>query len=400
VHHGLSSNANDWQNFCARLCVEYGIDFISESVHVDPRGEGIESAARKARYGVFARYLQAGDYLLTAHHADDQAETLLLRLLRGTGADGLSGIAVRRSLGQGDIYRPLLSFTRQELEQFAMQYQLSWVNDESNSDVAYDRNYLRQQVMPLLEQRWPEFSRRWQLTAANMTSRNYQFDSYVNVQIENLDSRAERIGFSIDIRRLLVLADDVKYEWLRVWFRKVCLQVPGHAAITAIVQQCRAERSDSLIEERWGNIVSRVFQQRLYAFTLADWQLLQQGTDVSSEYTWRDGLIVPACSLMQVRLEFVPQVESAGCIRADLATFHIEFRKGGERFHPHNRNHSQTLKKLFQENNVEPWWREKMPLIYVGHELIAVANKWVGKQYLALDGEPGFRVIWERRRDK
>ena len=148
VNHQLSPFANDWQAQCAALCTRLAVAFEAHSVTVINSGKGIEDAAREARYAVFLRCLGAGDLLLTGHHADDQSETLLLRLMRGTGPRGLAAMAQMRALGEASLWRPLLHFSRAQLETYAKAEQLSWVEDESNTSEVYDRNFLRSQVMP------------------------------------------------------------------------------------------------------------------------------------------------------------------------------------------------------------------------------------------------------------
>jgi len=165
INHQISPNADAWQIQCAEFCAQYSIPFHAEKVRVENTGKGIEDAARAVRYSVFEKNLAPNDFLLTAHHANDQAETLLLRLMRGTGPRGLAAMAAVRALGAGSLVRPLLHFTRAELEAYARLHQLSWVDDESNLDNDYDRNFLRNQVIPLLHNRWPEFKRKWQQTA-------------------------------------------------------------------------------------------------------------------------------------------------------------------------------------------------------------------------------------------
>ncbi|MEX2367214.1 MAG: tRNA lysidine(34) synthetase TilS, partial [Pseudohongiellaceae bacterium] len=166
INHGISPHAADWQSHCQQTCSDLGIPFQAVSVSLDADGtDSLETRARKARYRVFADRLGPGDYLFLAHHLDDQIETMLFRLLRGTGLKGLAGMPVSRPLGAGQLYRPLLALARDELEQYAIEHRLQWIEDDSNARADYDRNYLRLKVLPLLEKRWPGYKNNWLRTA-------------------------------------------------------------------------------------------------------------------------------------------------------------------------------------------------------------------------------------------
>ncbi len=156
VHHGLSSNADCWAEHCAAVCAHLNIPLCAEHVSVRNQGDGIEEAAREARYAAFCRHTQPGDWLLLGHHADDQTETVFMRLLRGAGLDGLAGMPAQRPLQPGvTLFRPLLTVSRAVLQQWAEARQLVWIEDESNADERYDRNWWRNVLLPQLWQRFP-----------------------------------------------------------------------------------------------------------------------------------------------------------------------------------------------------------------------------------------------------
>src|SRR5690606_29120731 len=147
INHRLSPNADAWQQYCQQLCHAMNIAFFAREVKVKVNGGGLEEAARNARYDEFAEFLEVGDCLLSAHHQNDQAETFLLRLIRGSGTRGLAGIPLSRQVGEGYIFRPLLSFSREALETYATANQLQWVEDESNQDRNFDRNFVRKEIL-------------------------------------------------------------------------------------------------------------------------------------------------------------------------------------------------------------------------------------------------------------
>ena len=215
INHQLSPNADFWQSQCADFCARHAIPFQAENVRVENTGRGIEDAARAARYSVFEKNLARGDVLFTAHHANDQAETLLLRLMRGTGPRGLAAMAMQRSLGDGVLVRPLLNFSRADLEAYARANQLRWVDDESNLDDDYDRNFLRNQVMPLLHNRWPEFKRKWQQTADLCAQQETIIEEVARDDLNRAAPLAARVGQSIDLGALLALSPARQQNLLR-----------------------------------------------------------------------------------------------------------------------------------------------------------------------------------------
>ena len=158
VHHGLSPNADSWASHCLQICQQWQIPCEVLRVQVDGHAKGIEAAAREARYQALFQQLQPGEHLLTAQHLDDQCETLLLALKRGSGPAGLAAMPIQRQVGEHLHLRPLLDLSRQQLEAYAAEHRLRWIEDESNAASRHDRNFLRQEILPLLQTRWPHFS--------------------------------------------------------------------------------------------------------------------------------------------------------------------------------------------------------------------------------------------------
>lgn len=367
VNHQISPNAARWQAHCEAFAASVGAVFYGEKVVVRNTGRGIEDAARQARYGVFERYLAKGDMLLCAHHGDDQAETLLLRLLRGTGPRGLAAMARQRTLGQGVLVRPLLDVSRAELEQYARAHQLLWVEDESNQDERYDRNFLRSQIMPLLHSRWPGFIAKWQQTAQLCAANEQLLEEVACEDLPRLQPRAERLGHSVALTDWLALSEPRRLNVLRYWLRSLQFALPEQVHLQQLQQQLAAGGDDAHIHITWANISLRVYRQRLYAIN-------------------RDQ--------PQPVLHMLPQRQGAGRLCGALPGLQVRPRVGGERCTPQGRGHSQTLKKLLQEVALEPWLREGLPLIYSGETLVAVADLWLCEGCEAQEGEPGFMVHW------
>lgn len=369
INHQISANADAWQKRCADFCAQHSIPFHAEKVRVENTGKGIEDAARVARYSVFEKNLAATDYLLTAHHANDQAETLLLRLMRGTGPRGLASMASVRTLGAGLLARPLLHFTRAELEAYALVHQLSWVDDESNFDDDYDRNFLRNQVMPLLHSRWPEFKRKWQQTAELCAQQETVMEEIAREDLVRAEPLAERVGQSIELNALLGLSPARKQNILRYWLRLINHTTPEQLHWQQIEQQIFGGREDAQTRVSWGNVALQTYRERLYALPL-------HLPELELQFELRVGDIKPR-------------------LKADLPDLHIRFRAGSERCKPAGRAHSQTLKKLLQEYELEPWLRDKVPLVFSGDDLVAVGDLWVCADFAAAENETGYALIWQ-----
>lgn len=386
INHQISANANDWQQHCKDLCASLGVPFIGVKVDVKNSGRGIEDAAREARYAVFEEYVAAGEYLLTAHHADDQAETMLLRLMRGTGPRGLAAMAQQRAMGAGTLYRPLLNFTRTELECYAQAHDMSWVNDESNSNDHYDRNYLRNQVMPLLRERWPSFAQKWQQTADLCAASEALIDELAAQDLVLADFKAELVGTSINLQYLAGLSTHRRNNLIRSWLRGQGLSTPEQQHIEQIDQQIIAGRQDAETQVTWGEVSLRVYRQRVYALPLIDLPLVPS---VLPEFA----PVIKLPSGFTLRFDS-HEKHIKPLLKAGLPNLHCRFRQGGERCKPVGRSHSQTLKRLLQEHGVEPWLRESLPLIYSGDELVAVADLWICEGYQAESG--GYCLKYER----
>lgn len=398
VHHGLSANADRWQQHCQTLCDQLGVSLTSVPVQVENRGKGLEDAARRARYAVFEQYLQSGECLLTAHHGDDQVETLLLRLMRGSGPGGLGGMRPSRTLGRGGLHRPLLGLTRDQLEAYARHWQLRWVEDESNGDVRFDRNYLRHQVLPPLRQRWPELVSAWGQSARLCRESEQLLAELAGEDLERTVrlevSHRPRLGPVLDLAALRALSDARRHNLLRYWVASQGEALPGRELLAQIDAQLMLGRADARAQVGWSGLSLQGFQGGLYL--LRQKWLNNEGVGASESLYWdvsrEAALALPdGGQLMRERAEAKP---GSSLLRQDLPALELRWRQGGERAHPAQRRHSQRLKKLLLAYGLEPWWRDRVPLLYVGDELVAVADLWVCRGFEAPPGEPGYRLSW------
>jgi tRNA(Ile)-lysidine synthase len=383
INHQLSPHADKWQAHCEHLAASYGFPFGCETVEVIGAGRGLEMAAREARYAAFERHVEQGDMLLLAHHRDDQAETLLLRLLRGTGLRGLGAMARVRPLGSGLAARPLLEHSRAELRTYAQSEDLQWVEDESNQQVDFDRNYLRHEVLPLLEKRWPDFARRWVETARLARGNEHLLQEYAAGDLNAADRCQERLGESVALDYLAALSKLRRNAFLRRWIQTCGFSAPQQVHLGEVDQFFEAA-ADARPQLAFGECELRRFNERLY--------LLPRLTATAQQ---QDVRWDPAQPLTLPDNSRLSAIKGSIGLRADRQ-YHVRFRQGGERCRPHSRAHSQTLKKLLQEYQLEPWLRDRVPLIYAGDQMAAVGDLWVCRDFYT-DQAPAWQVVWSYR---
>lgn len=359
VNHQLSVNADAWQAHCEGLAAKHGLTFFAKKVSLESSAGGIELAAREARYQVFEDLLGKGDILLMAHHQDDQAETLLFRLVRGAGLKGLAAVKSVRPLGQGILVRPMLATSRSDIETYAVVNGLRWVEDESNQDESFDRNYIRHTIVPSLQQRWPAASKKLAQSCEWLRETDQLLCEYADEDLLACARSQERIGESLLLENFGALSDARKKQVLRRWCEQLALLPPEHQQ-WGEVEKLIQSRSDACPQVEWGNAELRRFRQRLY--------LMPRHREIESSYcvAWDglDTLMLPGGWRLSLN---APQALG----------LQVKFRQGGERCRPCERRHSQTLKNLLQEYALEPWLRSVVPLIYCNEQLIAVGDLFV-----------------------
>ncbi|WP_237060101.1 tRNA lysidine(34) synthetase TilS [Microbulbifer sediminum] len=357
VNHQLSRNSADWEAHCQELAISLDIPFVAERVTVSDSGRGLEEAARRARYAAFAGVLQDGDQLLTAHHGDDQAETFLLRLLRGAGVQGLAGMAADRPLGRGRLVRLLLGIGRPELERYAREAGLAWVEDESNEDTRFDRNYLRREVMPGLRARWP-LRERVGRAAANLGEAAELLQEVALEDLRACGLRSERCGESIGLEALDTLSLARRKNLLRYWVYQHAWEAPTAVQLDELLRQVGEARGDRQPAVELCALSARRYRERLYLLP----PLEPADPDLELAWSGTEALRIPGAGML---------LPPAGWPRGN---YRVRFRHGGERARPVGRPHSQVLKKLLQEYGLEPWLRERVPLIFEGERMLAVGD--------------------------
>ena len=365
VNHGLSPNALEWAGHCRGVCAELDVEFVALDVDAAAQnGESPEAAARNARYQAITDLLQTEEYLCTAHHQDDQAETLLLQLLRGAGPKGLAGMPQASALGKATQLRPLLGFSQAQLQAYAEQHGLHWIEDESNSDTGFNRNYLRHAVMPVLRQRWPSVDAILARSASNCA----EAAALIEVLAEQDYQRTKAADSKeLCISNLLELDKARLKNVLRYWIRLSGLPLPSEKKLQHVISDVLQAAEDKMPLVHWPGAEVRRFNGRLYVMSpLPEFDSSQ----VIPWHTLEQPLQLPDGS--RLCCERTNQPPAIGLERLRQGRVSVRFRQGGEIFQLAGSQHHKTLKQIFQEYRVPPWQRSRKPLLYVDNTLVAV----------------------------
>ena len=348
VNHGLSPNAERWTAFCRRLCKGLGVPLTVRRVRVAKRGEGLEAAARAARYAAFAKL--SFDVLALAHQLDDQAETVLMNLLRGAGPRGASGMRARSAFRGRTLVRPLLEVPRDSIVAYAREHSLAWVEDETNQSDAYARNFIRLHVAPLLTARYP----RWREALAR-AARHF--------------ARSEADG------RVL----------LREFLAAKGLRAPSEAKLVEMLKQLSAAAPGTRIEHDGAEL-------RVYRGEVRVAPLRKRAPFQPVAWHGERKLMLPALGgELRFRRARGKGIDAQWVEQGEMQ---VKLRSGGERLQPDARRPRRTLKNLFQEAGVPPWERERLPLLYRGEELVWAPGLGVDARYAAGGKSAGWVPEW------
>lgn len=382
VHHGLSPNADGWAAHCMALCDAWQLRGEVLRVQIDARDEGIEGAARAARYQVLTAALAPEEWLLTAQHLDDQCETLLLALKRGSGPAGLAAMPVRREQHGRVLLRPLLGQTRQQLEAYAQQHQLCWIEDESNQDTRYDRNFLRQRLLPELQARWPRFAEACARSAALCGEQEQLLDELL---AEQLDGLMQPDG-SLLFPPLLQMSEARANALLRRWIARQGAPMVSRAALSRLRQEVMLSREDAQPCLRFGDAEVRRYRDRLY------W-LPRRAALRDEVLCWgdrRQPLALPQ-QLGALHAHGAPSVLRQPDAGEQIS---VRFQAQGY-FHLVGRAGGREIKKLWQELAIPPWQRERIPLIYYNQTLVCAPGLFVTREGAAVDAA-GWQAVWQQ----
>lgn len=383
INHQLQAQANDWVKFCEKFCQELKIplDIINVDIQLQP-GDSIEAIAREKRYQVFKNLLKQNQAILTAHHQDDQAETLLLQLLRGAGVAGLAAMPKISNLGQGYLVRPLLDFTRESLEQYGIQQNLVWINDPMNADLRFDRNFVRQKIMPILQQRWPKASETIARSAAHCAKTHTVINELL---LPELNAIKGKDAHSLSIAKLKQHSLVVQYELIRLWLKSQNFALPSTKHLHQLYQDVVLAKHDAEPVMKWEKVEVRRYRDNLYVISPLS------NTVVSEVLKWNVSQLFELPnqlgSLKANRM--VGEGVKLSLIKNELE---IRFRVGGEFLKLPNRDGTRSLKNLWQEWGVPPWLRDRIPLLFHDDQLIAVVGYAIAEDYVAKEGEEGWVI--------
>jgi tRNA(Ile)-lysidine synthase len=384
VHHGISRNADAWAKFCAHLCDRLQIPLRVEHVDIRPlRSHGIEAAARKLRLA--ALYRQPCDYIALAHHADDQGETLLLQLLRGAGVRGASAMPMlSRRAGSPDLLRPLLHCSRQEILDYAAAHGLQWIEDESNSNDRYPRNYLRHRVMPLLDRHFPAYRDTLGRSAQHFAEANDLLD-----ELASQDAGQAIDGNAMELEVLRVLSPARARNLLRYFLHVQGATMPQSAHLEEMLRQLCDAREDAAVNVRCGDHQVRRYRDKVY--------LLPVATKFDRDFVlpWR-GETVLDWPPLATRLHFSYATgKGISMQKLQHGPLTLRLRKGSETLRPHPAAANRTLKNLLQQYHIPPWQRERLPLLFCGDEFVCVVGLSIDSEYQAQQNEVGVLVSCE-----
>ena len=370
VHHGLSTNADTWAQQCVTWSIASGIGCDIERVRCElGGGASVEQAARDARYQALSQHIQCGDTLLTAQHADDQIETVLLALKRGSGPAGLAAMPVLTTFASGQHLRPLLSVSRADIEAYGAQHQLQWVEDESNQDQRYDRNFIRHQITPLLNERWPGIRKAVTRSAHLCGEQEGLLEELLSFQLQQARQADGSLRIAENISARLGMA------LVRQWLKQQAVIMPSLAQLEQIWFNLVQAKADANPQVCWQQYQVRRYQQQLY--------LLQQWPDISD---WQQPLYLNQdCHLPQELGVVTLKQTASATLRPPYTneTVSVRFDYLGPEIKPQGRSGKRKFKKLLQEYKVPSWLRRRTPMLFYGEQLVAVAGVFVVEEFVA-----------------
>lgn len=384
VDHGLHADSARWAEHCRRFCETLEVPIEIFRVRVEhARGEGMEAAARRARYEAFALNLRRGEWLALAHHREDQVETVLLKLLRGAGPHGLAGMRERRPLGDGTLWRPLLGTARATLRDYVAAHGLQCIEDPSNADTSLSRNFLRAEILPRLHEHWPHATQSILHTAQLCRDTAEHLDALVEATLQSLardDGTLDAAGWS-------ALPDALCALVLERWLHGRNLPAPARAQLRELHRQVDQAREDHVPRIAWPGAEVRAWRGALHAMAPSD------GNEIPGEWqsAWRGEVLQLPCGGTLA----LSDASGNPPLRPLDPPLQVRFRKGGERIKPAGDVHTRELRDLLQGAGIPPWRRSRIPLIFRDGALIAVADLWTSAEGLALFERIGARPRWQ-----
>ena len=383
VHHGLSKNADKWVKFCEKLCRDLSVPIDVHYVKLPQKKSlGIEGEARRLRY---EKLLQSkSDLVVLAHHADDQAETFLLQLIRGAGVKGLSSMAhfddARR------LWRPLLNTSRIDIEKYAKQHKLKWIEDESNLNTDFDRNFIRSKVLPILKNRFNHIIKVISRSSAHLAEAQNLLDDLAQLDLKKY-LKSINYNHKLQVKTLNKLSLTRAKNVLRYWLEMNDQLMPSKDLLDELLRQVLTAKKDATLKIE----LSKDYEIRRYKDEI---YLVQknQKTQKNYEIIWagEPEILLPNGSKLKFK-----KVKGRGISFTKIKDkkIIISNRKGGEFFKPDSKRPTKKVKQLLQESDLPPWERENLPMIFVGNELASVPNFGIDIKFQTKPKDAGLEVI-------
>ena len=382
INHGIHSHADDWQTHCERHCHELGITLVQKTVDVEIAArQSPEAQARSARYSAMLAAVNDNDMLLTAHHADDQAETMILNLMRGAGVDGLAAMQPIRAAGAAWLGRPLLNWRRQQLRRYLAEENIEFVDDPSNDDRSIRRNFVRHEILPRLEQMWPASTGQLNKSAAHVRSASMILKSLASADLGICQGA---YSYEINLHRLRGFDLDRQALIIRQWAREHGLHTPDQRQMSELLRQLANARVENALCMEWPGVQVHHYRSSLYIMpalpeVLEGWQM---------EWTGQNSITLPAAS-GELSLQ-----GGNGSPFAEMP-LQVHARGGSERLLPVGQAHHKSLKQLFQAAGIPPWLRSRIPLLSRNGECLAVGDIWLDQAFAEQLSESGLGLHWQ-----
>lgn len=384
VHHGLQQEADAWDKHCELVCLDLDVSYQCLTVNAQKSiGQSPEEAARDARYHVFKSLLARNDVLLLAQHREDQMETVLLQLFRGAGVQGLSGMPLAIDFGSGTMCRPLLDVSKLEVQDYAECNSLDWIEDPSNESDEFDRNFLRNQILPQLKQRWPALDKTIARSARHCASSHAVMQDIAQDLLINI---FDTIDCTLNISRLLELDVNRQYLVLRQWFASQKLRMPSEKNLKRILSEVVTAKLCGSPEVQGDGYCIRRYRNKLYCLTSGrdDKDMQEKNWPVGQkQLKLDDGTVLKLT-------EGTKGIAKTTWLDARVT---VKYRTGNEKIRLPGREGRHTLKKLYQEKAIPPWQRHNIPLIYLNDELLAIADYWMSADFYSSGNESCYQVV-------
>ena len=391
IHHGLSDHADYWQQQCTIYSQQADINFYAEKVILDLGAQvSIEQAARDARYKALSNYIDESSVLLTGQHASDQVETFLLALKRGSGPKGLSAMAELSDFYRGHLLRPFLSISQTQIQDYAEQYSLDWIEDESNQDVRFDRNFIRHQITPLLKERWPHIEKTITRSAALCAEQEALLQSLLYERLQDMVQPDDALPID-SLKQQSKLARDAL---IRMWLARLRFLMPSEKQLQQLWQDVALAKADAAPQFRYGRTQVGRFENKLYVFPVTDdLSSIALDWNITTSLMLPDGLGL----LSLVSTGKAPELEEGDLVfdlslESEVQHLQVRFSPSGIMAQPETRQHSRKLKKLLQEYKVPTWQRNRIPLLMDEDQLISALGLFVCKPYSGCTHQ----LVWHR----